>query len=170
MHGDGMRVRNVAGVAGLCAAIGVVGFLAGAEWSGSITKPILLAEMKQAGAAVRGEKLACKALVNAHVSEHRLGDRTVEAKSEAGTDVVSFQIAEDGKTLRMLTGADIRSGNLDSQPLEVWDASTTFIIAGRGGGLYSTAVLLDLENRNAVWSAISFPLGLYAESIYLECR
>jgi hypothetical protein len=54
-----------------------------------------------------GTSLACKSIADTFLNESQIGDRKVTSRAARGTYDVALKISEDGRSLSLLTAADV---------------------------------------------------------------
>lgn len=128
---------------------------------------------RESGPMARGESIACEGIATVHLNDTPFAKKIVEAGSGAGQDTVSLKITQDGKGLLLLTALDIKNGSTDAgdaMPIVYSDDHYSVALEMREASI--EIVLLDRENRNAIWSK-SKPIlksMLTATSEFLECK
>lgn len=118
-----------------------------------------------------GMGVQCKALADAFLSEHRIGERSASARATAGTDTASISLSADGQSLTLLTAASVRSGTTEADPMLIIERTPNFVVAAKLRWPEATVVFLDLRTRKALWSSSAVNwTGMLGQTLYFECR
>jgi hypothetical protein len=124
------------------------------------------------GPLVPGRNLGCKAVVDTSVYQSALGYQDhFKAEVRNGTDKVALKIADDGRSVQILTANAVANGaTAAGEPLQIVTNGPRWIAASRSSGWETSSILIDTENLNVLWVNSGIVLGLFGQSNLMQCH
>jgi hypothetical protein len=135
----------------LCAASGLAGFFIAGRLEQTAVFPT--SAVTNSAVVNSGSKLACTASGAAIIYKHPFKEQ-FEGSLSWGSDKLSIKIADDGKSLKVLTAAAVEIGATDAgNPIPIIQATQDYIVATVADRDVVDTLFIDRKGWRAIWSS-----------------